>query len=283
MSSAQQAVLLAFGVVAGFCIGSLICVVIERLPLALDEPNEFGDLYDTRPWRDVLGGSSRCSGCGSPIKAYDKIPFVSWLFLRGRCRTCGDRIPGFHPVVELAVPVVGLLLGVALGWGWRLGPVLLLVPVGLAVSVIDLRTLIVPTRLVWPAFAASLVLSGIGALAAHQPRWLLGGLVGIALLAGPLFVIWFILPQGMGFGDVRLAVLLGWTVGFVAIDGAWVTALFVAVCTLALAAGFGIVFGVIGMIVAGRRAKIPFGPALVAASFVCIAFAAEILRGFAIT
>lgn len=282
MSSTQTAILAVVGVLAGFAVGSFICVVIERLPVLLDEPNRFGDLYDTRPWGEVLGGSSRCSSCESPIKAYDKIPFLSWILLRGRCRTCGQSIPGFHPLVELAVPAIGAVMVWQYGWGWRTLPVLWLVPIAVAVAAIDLRTYIVPTRLIWPAFAVALILSGIAVAVEGEPRWLFGGLLGILTLAGPLFVIWFALPGGMGFGDVRLTVLLGWTVGFATIEGSWVSAVFLSVATLALAAVLGLVLGIVGLAARGRQAKVPFGPSLSLAALVVIAVGHRLLEGFEI-
>ena len=81
-----QIVLLVGGILIAFVIGSFTNVIIDRLPLELDEPNEFGELYDTRPWAEVLGGRSRCSSCGEPVRPSDNIPVVSWILLRGRCR-----------------------------------------------------------------------------------------------------------------------------------------------------------------------------------------------------
>lgn len=280
MSTAQQVVLIVFGALVGSCIGSLMCVVIDRMPLPLDAPNEFGDLYDTRPWREVLGGTSHCDDCGSSIRAIDKIPIVSWLVLRGRCKSCGASIDGFHPVVEALVPAVGVAMGLAVGWGWRLAPLLVVVPVAVAIAVIDLRTMIVPTRLVWPSFGVVVVVSVVAALAASEPRWLLGGAVGAVSLAGPLFVIWFALPRGMGFGDVRLAVLMGWIVGFVGIDGGWTTAMLLCLFALGLGAFLGLVLGIVGLAARGRSAKVPFGPAIVTAALICAALAPQLLRPY---
>lgn len=282
MTDVQSILLVVLEVAFGFAVGSFLCVIIERMPVILEESDRFGDMYGMRPWKEVIGGSSRCSTCGEPIRARDKIPLVSWLVLRGQCRGCGDRIPAFHPVVELAVPAVGAAVVISMGWGWQVIPVLWLVPVGIAVSAIDFRTYMVPTRLVWPAFFVSLALSVVSALVAHEPRWLLGGVVGLLAVAGPLFVIWFILPRGMGFGDVRLATLLGWTVGFGSIDGSWVTAFFIGVLTLAGAAVVGIVLSIVGLTARGRHAKVPFAPSLVIASLVCACFAGYILNGFGI-
>jgi leader peptidase (prepilin peptidase)/N-methyltransferase len=277
--SPAEWVLLVTGVVGFAAIGSFTCVIIDRLPLYLDEPNQYGELWDTRPWGEVLGGTSRCSSCGASVKVRDNIPVLGWLLLRGRCRDCGEQIPAFHPVVELLCPLLFLFFLWQLGPVWLLLPALWLVPVGLAVSAIDLRTLIVPTRIIWPAFAVSVVLCVVVAGIEGEWGWLLSGLVGIAVLAGPLFVLWFIRPQGMGFGDVRLTVLLGWNVGFFA-GSALLGAAFLALACLVLAALVGIVYGILALGLRGRRAKVPFGPALVAAALFCMVMAGPILEPF---
>ena len=161
-------------------------------------------------------------------------------------------------------------------------PALWLVPVGVAVAAIDFRVFMVPTRIVWPAFFVSLALSGVAVAVENQPRWLLGGIVGLLAFAGPLFLIWFALPGGMGFGDVRLATLLGWTVGFTAIDGSWMTALFVAITALLGAAFVGIILSIIGVTARGRHAKVPFAPSMILSVLLCIAFAEELIAGFEI-
>lgn len=275
--SSTAVMLTALGALLFLAIGSFTCVIIDRLPLALEEPNEFGDSWDTRPWGEVLGGTSRCSSCGAPVRPYDNIPVVSWLVLRGKCRGCSDRIPGFHPIVEIASPVLFVVAVLIMNRDWTLLPVLWLIPVGLAVTVIDLRTLIVPTRIIWPALAISVVLSVIAAGVEGDWRLLLSALVGFLALAGPLFLLWFFMPGGMGFGDVRLATLLGWTVGFYAVGNA-AHGVFLGVLTLGIAAIIGITYGVIALGARGRKAKVPFGPALICATYLCCLFAEPILR-----
>jgi leader peptidase (prepilin peptidase)/N-methyltransferase len=274
-------VLLIAGVLGFTAIGSFTCVVIDRLPLALDEPNEYGELWDTRPWRQVFGGTSRCSSCGAPVRVRDNVPVLGWLLLRGRCRDCGERIPGFHPVVELICPLLFLFFVWQLGVSWLLLPVLWLVPAGVAISAIDLRTLIVPTRIVWPAFFVSVALCVAVAGVEGEWGWLLSAVIGIVVLAGPLFTIWFIRPQGMGFGDVRLAVLLGWNVGFFA-GSPLLGAVFLGLACMALSALVGIVYGIVALGARGRGAKVPFGPALVAAALFCMAMAGPILEPFSL-
>lgn len=264
--SPREIVFLVFCILAGACVGSFVNVVIHRLPRPLDESNEFGDLWDTNPWRSVLGGDSSCADCGRKLTFGDLIPVFSWLALRGRCRDCGARIAAYHPLVEALVPALGVVAWLVVGWSWRLPLLLWLIPAGLAISVIDFQVLIVPTRIVWPTFFVAVGIAVVVALVIDEPRFLLNGLVGIAALAGPLFVIWFIMPSGMGFGDVRLATLLGWCVGFGS-GGPLGEALLNAALTLAGSAVLGILIGVIALGARGRKARVPFGPALIISAY----------------
>lgn len=280
--SATAVAVVVLGALVFLAIGSFTCVIIDRLPVHSEEPNQYGEHWDTRPWGEVLGGHSRCSDCGAPVRPWQNIPVVSWLVLRGRCASCGARIPGFHPVVELLCPL--LFLGAVWSIGlddWRLLVALWLIPVGVAVSAIDLRTMIVPTRIVWPALAVAVALSVVASAAAGEWAWLLSALVGLLVLAGPLFVLWFLMPAGMGFGDVRLSVLLGWSVGFFAGAQPGAAAILLLIC-LSLAAFAGLVIGLVALGARGRKAKVPFGPSLVIAAYLCIALAPEILEPFGV-
>ena len=277
-----QTVLVVAGTLLFLLLGSFVTVIIDRLPVHLDEPNEYGDEWDTRPWREVLGGRSRCSDCGAPVRPRDNIPVLSWLVLRGRCRDCGARIPGWIPLVELLCPVLFLLMVWAIGIDdWRLLVAAWLIPVGVAIAVIDQRTLIVPTRLVWPSWFVSVALSVLVAGIEGEWAWLLSAAVGVAALAGPLFLIWFIHPRGMGFGDVRLTVLLGWNIGFFA-GTRPIAALVLALLSLFIAAVVGIVLGIVVLGARGRKAQVPFGPALIIAALVCMALSNQILDPFGV-
>lgn len=274
-----QWVFIVFGTLIAFAVGSFLCVVIERLPVELDEPNEYGDRYDTRPWDEVLGGHSRCSSCGEQIRAVDNIPLASWLLLRGRCRGCGASIPAFHPVVELLVPLLFLGAVWVIGVDWRILPLLGVIPAGVAVSAIDVRTMIVPTRIIWPACAFVVALSVISTVADGELLWLLNAALGVAFLAGPLFLLWFVLPRGMGFGDVRLAVLLGWTMGFYS-GSEPASALIMALVVLFAASVIGLVVGIVAFGARGRKAQVPWGPSLFAATLLGVALADPVLEAF---
>lgn len=278
MSSADV-LAVVFGTATFLALGSFTCVVIDRLPLRLDEENRFGEVWDTRPWSEVFAGTSRCSSCGAAVRPFQNVPVVSWIALRGRCSSCGEPIPGFHPWVELLAPLLFLGAVWSIGLEWQLLPVLWLIPVGLAIAVIDLRTLIVPTRIVWPAFFVLVALTVL--VAAIEGEWalLLSALIGAAVLAGPLFVLWFVMPASMGFGDVRLTVLLGWSVGFYAGPDLFAPVILALIC-MTIAAVAGLLIGTVAMGLRGRKAKVPFGPALVLAAYGCIVGAQTILEPF---
>src|SRR5439155_20877226 len=131
--------------VLGAAVGSFLNVVAHRVPL-----------------RESLGGRSRCPSCRTTIRAYDNIPVVSWLVLRGRCRHCGEPISPRYPVVELGtaalfVAVVAVKGAGPAGWlGLALGA--LLVPVAL----IDLEHRVIPNRLLLHAPVAGVALVAVG-------------------------------------------------------------------------------------------------------------------------
>ena len=258
----ETVMLIVMATLFGLAIGSFSCVVIDRLPVPLDEPNEFGERFTMRPWVEVAGGRSRCSACGTDVPAHLNVPVFAWLFLRGRCKTCGASIGAFHPMVEASIPLLWLGLAWALGWGWTLVPMLWFVPVAVIVGVIDLRTLMVPTKLVWPAVGISVVLIAASAAGLGETAVVVGAALGAAVLGGALFVIWFIKPGGLGFGDVRLAVLIGLHIGALVGTGGMILVVFSVVLTMGVAAFMGLLLGGVLWAQGNRRAA----PVVVVAS-----------------
>jgi leader peptidase (prepilin peptidase)/N-methyltransferase len=157
---------------------------------------------------------------------------------------------------------------------------LFLVPVGAAIAAIDMMTLIIPIKIVWPAAMVMAVLCSVAGLASGQPLWMLGALVGAAALTIPLFGLWFMIPGGMGFGDVRLAVLLGTVVGFAASAAgrSWPLSAVLSLLTLGISALIGLIMAIPGAMVGVR--KVPFGPALVLGSLLAATLAGPLLRPF---
>ena len=128
----SQVVWFAFSVLAFTAVGSFCCVVIDRWPASVG---------------DLLGGQSRCSSCGEPVRGRDNVPVVSWFLLRGRCRRCHSGIPGYHPIVEAIVPVMWVVSFLALGWRAEL----VVEPEGISASAWVARDLATVTGEAWDA------------------------------------------------------------------------------------------------------------------------------------
>jgi leader peptidase (prepilin peptidase)/N-methyltransferase len=225
--------------ILGAIIGSFLNVVAYRLPRK----------------ESLMSPPSACPSCGTPIKPYDNVPVLGWLWLRGRCRACGASISIRYPLVELGTGL--LYAGCVLAFGadsdvWLpLVFVTLLVPI----TLIDLDYHIIPN-----------VLSGIGAVAAivlvlaFDSDAIVSHLIA-ALAAGGFFLLAAIVyPAGMGMGDVKLAAVMGLFLG-----RAVAPAIFAALIAGTVVGG--LVMARFGM-QEGRKKGIPFGPWLAFGSLV---------------
>ncbi len=249
MSGDPALVVVYFIVLAGLglIVGSFLNVVIHRVPLGLS----------------IVRPPSACPGCGTPISARDNIPVLSWLLLRGRCRSCQAPISARYPLVELLTGVVWAGLGwwaLVEGSGGGIDPLLPLLLVlgsaGVALTFIDLDHHRLPDVIVLPLYPVTVV--GLVFAGLMDGLWPLGATVGGAL-AWLVVVggIWFVTGgRGMGFGDVKLAPILGATLGWVAF-GASIVGLFSA---FILGAMVGTILLFAGR--AKRHSHLPFGPFL---------------------
>lgn len=176
----------------GALLGSFLNVVSYRLPRG----------------ESLARPRSRCPRCDTPIRPYDNVPVLSWLLLRGRCRSCGTAISWRYPLVELGTALLLALTVVVIGANedvWLgLAFVLLLVPV----TVIDLDHRIIPNKLTLAGTVAALAI-----LAATRPEDIPEHLIAAAAAGGFLFVAAIAYPGGMGMGDVKLAFVMGLFLG----------------------------------------------------------------------
>ena len=236
----------------GSVIGSFLNVCIYRIPLE----------------ESVVAPRSKCPGCGTLIRAYDNIPILSYILLRGRCRNCGLRISPVYPLVELmgGLAAVAALLRV----GALPSAVVLFAFLAslIVVTFIDLRYMIIPDVISLPGivlgFASSFIRPEIG--------WL-DSLVGIGLGGGVLFAVVYgyraiFKRDGMGLGDVKLLAMIGAFLG-------WHSVFF----ALLFGSLVGSLVGVSMMIVKGKGWKyaIPFGPFLALGAVVYLFSGPEII------
>jgi len=184
--------------------------------------------------------------CGHELAWHDNVPVVSWLLLRGRCRSCGERISPLYPAVELATAGLVAACFVAFGLSGEAFVASFFCVVLVVLSAIDLTHRIVPNRIVLPA--ALVVLVAQTALE-PSPEWALGALGA----AGFLFAAALAYPAGMGMGDVKLALLLGAMLGRTVSVGLMVGMVAALVPSVLLLARHGS---------AARKMGIPFAPFL---------------------
>lgn len=159
-----------------------------------------------------LGGRSACVSCVAPIEWYDNIPVVSWLLLRGRCRSCGSGISAQYPLVEVLTAALFAIIGTApesLGVRLVALPVLAIL---ICIAVYDTRHTIIPDAWVYLFAGAALLFQFSAASAAGYSTALV--LLSGPIAAFPLYALWFVSGgRWMGFGDVKLALGIGWLLG----------------------------------------------------------------------
>lgn len=160
--------------------------------------------------------------------------------------------------------VAGGLVGAAVGPDWPLLVLLPLVPVGFALGFVDLRTRLLPTALIWPTYAVVVGLGTLGALLSGDGAQLLRALLASALVSAVFYALWWIHPAGMGFGDVRLSVLLGFALGTLG-WGAVVVGTYAAFLVFALPVLLRALLGRDRRVLGAAR---PFGPFLLLGALV---------------
>jgi leader peptidase (prepilin peptidase)/N-methyltransferase len=227
-----------FGIAAagllGLVVGSFLNVVVHRLPRE----------------QSLAFPGSRCPSCGAPIAAYDNVPVLSWILLRGRCRACRAPIGIRYPALELSNGVLwALVFRFAPSWPDALTGAFLC-SAGLALLAIDADFQILPDVITLPGIAVGLALAF-----GSQRRTPLSALLGAALGAGGLFLLAFLYEkiagqEGMGLGDVKMLGMIGACLGPAGV-----------LVTVLAASLSGSVVGIALMIARGADGKmrLPFG------------------------
>ncbi|HEX76108.1 MAG TPA: prepilin peptidase [Dehalococcoidia bacterium] len=215
----------------GAAVGSFLNVVADRLPLG----------------KSIISPPSHCFACRRQLSIKDLVPIFSYLWLKGRCRYCGVSISKRLFWVELGTGILAAFLYWHYGLGWELAMVAFYCCLFLVLLVIDLEHGILPNRIVYPGMVIALIMAVVAEPGIKNAA--IGGGIGLGLLLIPALVY----RGGMGWGDVKLAGLVGLVTGFPLV--------FVAIF-LAIISG-GLIAGILLLLKLKRRKEaIAFGPFL---------------------
>jgi leader peptidase (prepilin peptidase)/N-methyltransferase len=287
----DPALFAGFVFLIGLIVGSFLNVVVYRLPIMLE-----------REWRSqaaevLVAGStsssetdaplprftlstprSACPKCKTPIKAWQNIPVVSWLMLRGRCATCKTKISVRYPIVELTTGVLSAWVGWHFGFGTPAACALLVTWTLVALTGIDIDHQLLPDSLTLPLMwggllAAALVGSAAGVAVPVSPRDALIGAISGYVSLWLVFHAFRLITgkEGMGYGDFKLFAALGAWLGWKLLP-----------LIILLSAATGAVLGILMIVLKGRdrSAPMPFGPYLAAAGWLAMMYGDWLVNGY---
>ncbi len=272
------AAFVAVATVVGLMVGSFLNVVVHRLPKMMErewqaqcaELRGEAPAAETAPYNLVVPRSA-CPACGHPIAAWENIPILSYVWLKGRCRHCSHSISPRYPVVE---SFTGLVSGYA-AWHFGFGPQALAALAFcwtlIALTFIDLDTQLLPDSLTQPLIWGGLLVN-LGGTFAPLPAALMGAVVGYLALWS---VYWLFKlatgKEGMGYGDFKLLAAIGAWLGWQMLPLA-----------ILLSSLVGAAVGIALMVFArrGRDVPIPFGPYLAGGGVIALFWGTELTRAY---
>lgn len=234
--------------VTGLAVGSFLNVVVARVPVGAS----------------VVRPRSACPACHHQIAGRDNVPVVSWLLLRRRCRHCRAPIALRYPAVEALTSALFAAAALRVGWSWSLPPVLVFFAGLVALGACDLERYLLPRRIVYPTGIGAGALLAVAAAANGQ--WSRLGVAALCSLGafGAFAGLHAVNNRWLGFGDVRLAAVLGAVLG-------WFGPLYLLVGLL-IANVVGLVV-LVALIAAGRAARdtpVPYGVFLAAGAVLAV-------------
>ena len=248
----------AFAAAFGLVFGSFLNVVAYRVPLG----------------RSVVRPPSACPSCDAPVRPRDNIPVISWILLRGKCRECKTPISVRYLIVEAFTGALFAGTVLVVGLVWTLPAYLWFVAVTMVLILTDLDHKRIPNRILYPGTLVGLALLAGGAIADGRTDALSRAILGGVFYFAGLFVLALIARGGFGFGDVKLAFLLGlfgsyhgWEHLIVGVFLAFFIGGLVAIALLVTRRK-------------GRKDAVPFGPSLVLGAWIGIAFGLEIFEWY---
>lgn len=265
--------------VLGLTVGSFLNVVCLRLPKMLERDwrqqcCELIGIPDNTPGDAVFNlafPASHCPQCGHTIRAWENIPVLSYLALRGKCAGCSTRISLRYPLVESISGILCAIVAWRFGFSWACGAALLLTWALLALAIIDFDTQLLPDDITLPLLWAGLLLANFNVFATLQAA-VLGAAAGYLILWAVYHLFRLLTgKEGMGYGDFKLLAALGAWLGWQALP-----------LIILLSSLVGAVSGMAMVVFQGRDKQIPisFGPFLAAAGWIYLVWGEAITHWY---
>ncbi len=275
LSSAQFISIIA---VISLLIGSFLNVVIYRLPKMLEaewrrDCCEFLQQENKEPAQQlgIAFPNSHCPKCQAPVKAWQNIPVISYILLRGKCASCEAPISIRYPLVEIATAVLSGFIAYSFGADSSTLLALLLTWCLIALTMIDIDTQLLPDNITLPLLWLGLIINAFGVFTSLENA--LWGAVAGYLSLWSVFWLFKLLTgkEGMGYGDFKLLAALGAWMGWQALPQ-----------IIILSSLVGAVIGIAGILIMGRdkNLPIPFGPYLAIAGWIAFIWGDQITASY---
>lgn len=233
--------ILFFVFFVGLSLGSFSNVCIYRIPLKLS----------------IVRPGSYCPNCKTPLKILDNIPILSYIFLKGRCRYCQQRIGWRYPAVELLTGILFVILYTKFDLPVFIVYAILVTSL-VIITFIDIDYQIIPNVITLPG-----ILIGLVSAYLFLPHSIISAIIGLLGGGGLLLLLAVLYPGGMGSGDIKMVAMLGTLLGWQKIF-----------LTIFIGSLIGSIIGIALILLKkkGRKAKIPFGPYLALGAVLSILF-----------
>lgn len=261
--------------VLSLLVGSFLNVVIYRVPIMMkrewrEECLEFLDMpAEEKPERfNLLLPSSRCPHCDTPIKSWQNIPIISYLFLKGRCANCKTAISARYPLVEFITAIASIIVAAQFGMSLQTVFALLFTWSMIAITMIDYDEKFIPDSITLPVLWVGLLINMHGLFVPLDEA--IYGVVAGYLSLWSFTKLFYVVTgkQGMGHGDFKLFALFGAWMG-------WHVLPFIILASSLVGAVFGILLMATSN--ANRNTAIPFGPYLAVAGWIALLFGQQII------
>mgnify|MGYP003682992469 CR=1 FL=1 len=259
---------IALVTILGLVVGSFLNVVIHRIPLMMQngwrrdccELLEVENQADSETY-NLLKPDSHCPKCKTPIKPWQNIPILSFLFLKGRCGQCSEPISIRYPIVELCTGLLSGYIAFTYGYSEQAFAALLLTWALVSLTMIDVDHQLLPDNITLPLLWAGILINSHGVFTDLSSA-VFGAMAGYLVLWSVYWLFKILTgKEGMGYGDFKLLAALGAWMGWQALP-----------LIIILSSLVGAVIGIAGILIQGRdkNIPIPFGPYLAIAGWIAL-------------